>query len=412
VIEALVEEMMQHLCSDNMPDRIELGDSPTLTTKLNRKFAYEGAAASRLSSASGAAAPTASDAALQSPAAASVTPLQQQLQARLSSSSGVKPGAKAAADARVVRVFMESHCSQLTPFGLMSLADNLKEHQLAVFFRNNHFNTLFKYEGGVYLLVTDQGYECEPDIVWERLDSVNGDTTFCTGGFTAFVPHREPEDPASYSQVAAGGVHPALTDFDAAIAASLAAAEESHNGSGDVSGRNTLHDVSQQEPAAGAGHEDADFALALQLHLQEEEAARVAQERQQQQSNQGRGSQQQSRVRQLQEQQQQQQQASGQFTAESLAAGVRQVGRRIVSSAEKAASNLAQQRQQYVQQQQAMHAAQQQEQAVQYAVAQQQQQHVSQHQRQHMMHQQRQHARAQHATGGSRKQQEDKCCIM
>jgi hypothetical protein len=47
--------------------------------------------------------------------------------------------------------------------------------------RNNHFNALFKYEGAVYLLVTDQGYEAEPDIVWERLDSVNGDTTFCTG---------------------------------------------------------------------------------------------------------------------------------------------------------------------------------------------------------------------------------------
>lgn len=35
-IEELVEEMMQHLCSDNLPDRIELGDSPTLATKLNR----------------------------------------------------------------------------------------------------------------------------------------------------------------------------------------------------------------------------------------------------------------------------------------------------------------------------------------------------------------------------------------
>lgn len=36
VIEQLVEEMMQHLCCNNMPDRIELGDSPTLSTKLNR----------------------------------------------------------------------------------------------------------------------------------------------------------------------------------------------------------------------------------------------------------------------------------------------------------------------------------------------------------------------------------------
>lgn len=60
--------------------------------------------------------------------------MQQQRQPRVSS-SGIKPGAKAAADAHVVRQFMESHCSQLTPFGLTSLAESLKEHQLAVFFR-------------------------------------------------------------------------------------------------------------------------------------------------------------------------------------------------------------------------------------------------------------------------------------
>lgn len=33
--------------------------------------------------------------------------------------------------------------------------------------RNNHVNALFKYEDAVYLLVTDQGYEYEPDIVCE-----------------------------------------------------------------------------------------------------------------------------------------------------------------------------------------------------------------------------------------------------
>ena len=34
----------------------------------------------------------------------------------------------------------------------------LKPRQLAVLFRNNHFNTLFKFEDALYLLVTDQGY--------------------------------------------------------------------------------------------------------------------------------------------------------------------------------------------------------------------------------------------------------------
>eukprot|EP00878_Enallax_costatus_P013980 GHUV01014620.1.p1 GENE.GHUV01014620.1~~GHUV01014620.1.p1 ORF type:complete len:334 (-),score=77.28 GHUV01014620.1:807-1808(-) len=39
VIEQIVDEMMQHICCDSMPDRIELGDSPTLNTKMYR---YEG----------------------------------------------------------------------------------------------------------------------------------------------------------------------------------------------------------------------------------------------------------------------------------------------------------------------------------------------------------------------------------
>ncbi|KAF6265489.1 hypothetical protein COO60DRAFT_1457089 [Scenedesmus sp. NREL 46B-D3] len=91
-------------------------------------------------------------------------------------------------DGRAAAVF---GTSQLTPFGLASVAGSLKEHQLAVFFRNNHFNTLFKYEGSVYLLVTDQGYECEADVVWERMDGVNGDTTFCTG-----AAHQLPVLPA------------------------------------------------------------------------------------------------------------------------------------------------------------------------------------------------------------------------
>lgn len=43
-----------------------------------------------------------------------------------------------------------------TPAGLAGLAAGLRDHQLAVFFRNNHFNTLFKYEDGIFLLVTDQ----------------------------------------------------------------------------------------------------------------------------------------------------------------------------------------------------------------------------------------------------------------
>ena len=46
--------------------------------------------------------------------------------------------------AGVIRDFLEANCSQLTVYGLASLHASLRENQLAVFFRNNHFNTLFK----------------------------------------------------------------------------------------------------------------------------------------------------------------------------------------------------------------------------------------------------------------------------
>jgi hypothetical protein len=34
----------------------------------------------------------------------------------------------------------------------------VRERELVVFFRNNHFSTVFKLHGALFLLVTDQGY--------------------------------------------------------------------------------------------------------------------------------------------------------------------------------------------------------------------------------------------------------------
>ncbi len=48
-------------------------------------------------------------------------------------------------------------CSSATlakPLGLQAL----RPQQLAVFFRNNHFNVLFAHNGELMTLVTDQGY--------------------------------------------------------------------------------------------------------------------------------------------------------------------------------------------------------------------------------------------------------------
>ncbi|TYH55235.1 hypothetical protein ES332_D09G223300v1 [Gossypium tomentosum] len=82
--------------------------------------------------------------------------------------------------------FLKNNANQLTFYGLFCLQDGLKERELCVFFRNNHFSTMFKYDGELYLLATDQGYLNQPDLVWEKLNEVNGDTLFMTGNFKEF----------------------------------------------------------------------------------------------------------------------------------------------------------------------------------------------------------------------------------
>nr|ACN35854.1 unknown [Zea mays] len=45
---------------------------------------------------------------------------------------------------------------------------------------------MFKYNGSLYLLATDQGFISQTDLVWQRLDEVNGDGVFLTSNFTPF----------------------------------------------------------------------------------------------------------------------------------------------------------------------------------------------------------------------------------
>lgn len=91
----------------------------------------------------------------------------------------------AANDGVLINEFLESTSHQLTQFGLHQLYDDLKEDELTVFFRNNHFGTLTKHQGILYLLVTDLGYASTPNIVWEKLDVIDGDTEYVNADFRA-----------------------------------------------------------------------------------------------------------------------------------------------------------------------------------------------------------------------------------
>ena len=100
-------------------------------------------------------------------------------------------GSELMTSALVVKEFLEATSSQLTYYGVSSLHEGLDEGQLAVFFRNNHFSTLLKHEGRLFVLVTDQGYQNETDIVWETLAAVDNDSEFVGWNFGTFSPHVE-----------------------------------------------------------------------------------------------------------------------------------------------------------------------------------------------------------------------------
>ncbi|KAG4403898.1 hypothetical protein GLYMA_01G214700v4 [Glycine max] len=99
----------------------------------------------------------------------------------------------------LIKSFLRNNASQLTFYGLFCLQDGLKERELCVFFRNNHFSTMFKFEGELYLLATDQGYINQPDLVWEKLNEVNGDTLFMTGNFKEFKDYLASIDSATHA---------------------------------------------------------------------------------------------------------------------------------------------------------------------------------------------------------------------
>ncbi|CDY41266.1 BnaA01g12730D [Brassica napus] len=103
-----------------------------------------------------------------------------------SSSEGKDTNGVTPREGEVIKNFLNNNASQLTFPGLFFLEQGLEEGELCVFFRNNHFHTMLKYGNELYNLVTDQGYLNERDLVWEKLNEVNGDSVFVDGDFKVF----------------------------------------------------------------------------------------------------------------------------------------------------------------------------------------------------------------------------------
>jgi len=174
----------------------------------------------------------------------------------------------------IVEQFINKTASQLTYFGLLELHNNIRERQLCVFFRNNHFCTLFKDEGKLYLLVTDLGYQHEYDVIWEKLDEIDGDTEYVNGNFKA-IPRRLDDTP--------GSLPDHIIDPDYLMALQIQQSED-----GDPSGSAVVPSEQQNQLAGGQGmimgnvSAQADDS-ALAEALQNEELMRVQQQESQQQ---------------------------------------------------------------------------------------------------------------------------------
>ena len=106
-------------------------------------------------------------------------------------------------EGQTVTEFLSATSTQLTYSGLTELHNYVQEGALCVFFRNNHFATLTKHCGILYLLITDLGYQNVPEVMWEKLDDISGDTEYADQDFVKTKPRAD--------LASAGGLLPSLS---------------------------------------------------------------------------------------------------------------------------------------------------------------------------------------------------------
>ncbi|CAJ1084237.1 ubiquitin carboxyl-terminal hydrolase MINDY-1 [Xyrichtys novacula] len=163
----------------------------------------------------------------------------------------------------VAEQFLESTATQLSYHGLCELNTTAKEEEISVFFRNNHFSTMIKHKGHLYLLVTDQGFLQEEGLVWESLHNVEGDGNFCDSDFRlCHPPQRAP--PTATALLPTAQEQQRQIDQDYLVAVSL------------------------QQQQGGAPGPLSDLELARKLQQEEyQQQQQLQQQQQQQQQQQG-----------------------------------------------------------------------------------------------------------------------------
>jgi hypothetical protein len=85
-------------------------------------------------------------------------------------------------EGETIAKWLESTSGQITSDGIIGVNSHMKEGDLAVFFRNNHFSVIFNKNDQLYALVTDLGY-AKTSVMWESIDQLDGDTLYLDSNF-------------------------------------------------------------------------------------------------------------------------------------------------------------------------------------------------------------------------------------
>ncbi|KAL9128751.1 MAG: hypothetical protein Q9217_002630 [Psora testacea] len=179
-----------------------------------------------------------------------------------------------------VKYFLSSTATQLTDYGLGTITEALARGTIAILFRNDHFNTLYRHprSGQLLTLVTDMGYAGHDEVVWESLVDVSGEgSRFFAGDF------RPVEHVAIDSQQPNG--HAAQVDEEGwETVRKKTRKSDRTNQSGSDTPLQPSSDLLPMKTlnlgAKGLGlspnseQEDHDLALAMQLQEEEEERER------------------------------------------------------------------------------------------------------------------------------------------
>lgn len=181
------------------------------------------------------------------------------------------------ADILSIKHFLSSSATQLTEYGLETMARGLAPGSIAILFRNDHFSTLYKhpYSGQLFTLVTDMGYAGHAEVVWESLTDVSGERCeFFAGDFRPVGHGSAPSSNVAHK-------------LDENGWKTVSRSNGKHNGtrqsstSGNQPSSGPLNSFSllsldENPESTSTEQEDHDLALALQLQEEEEDFHRRA----------------------------------------------------------------------------------------------------------------------------------------